>query len=81
MKQPFVSAVAVLFCCLVVAIVVAFGYSRYKAGEAENAAFQAQLQSGADNSQAALTMHMPAQLPGQNPVTGEASPSPQPSAQ
>jgi len=76
MKQPFVSAVAVLFCCLVVAIVVAFGYSRYKAGQAENAAFQAQLQSsGAGDSQSAQAPHMPPQS-GVPDAPGSATPAP-----
>jgi type II secretory pathway pseudopilin PulG len=63
MKPRFVSAVAVLICCAILAVVVAFGYSRYKASQAKNVEFQAQLQSGADGPQGALPTQMPAQLP------------------
>ena len=76
MKQSFVSAIAVLFCCAVLAIVVAFGYSRYKAAEVDNAAFGAQLQTGTNDQQ--LAAHMPAQLssrPNAGDVGAVASPA------
>jgi hypothetical protein len=47
MKPKFVSFVAVLFCSAVFLIVAIFGYSRYKASQLANAAFQQQLQTGA----------------------------------
>jgi len=43
MKTRFVSAVALLFCCAIFAIVGIFGYSRYMAAKAEDAAFRAKL--------------------------------------
>jgi predicted negative regulator of RcsB-dependent stress response len=77
MKPRLVSAVALLFCCAILAIVVAFGYSRYKASQVKNAEFQAQLQSGEDSTQATLPTHMPAQLP---PRGGSDTSAPAPAA-
>jgi type II secretory pathway component PulJ len=78
MKPTFVSALAMLFCCAIFAIVALFGYSRYKAAQSANEAFRAQLQSAQDQ-QAALATHMPGRLPARgNPAGGGASPSPQP---
>jgi predicted negative regulator of RcsB-dependent stress response len=62
MKARFVSAVAMLICCAICAIVIVFGYSRYKASQAQDAAFSAQLRSQKDQP-AALATHMPEQLP------------------
>jgi hypothetical protein len=67
MKSRFVSAVAVLFCCAVLAIVGLFGYSRYVAAKAGDAAFREQLQSGATDSQA---------LPGASPARAFITPQP-----
>jgi hypothetical protein len=61
MTQRFVSAVAVGFCGLVLAIVCLFGYSRYKAAQVANDAFRAQLVNGP--RQGALGTQAPAQLP------------------
>ena len=62
MKPGFVSAVAVLFCCAVLAVVGLFGYSRYKAAQASNAAFRSQLQSSPGQA-SGLGTQMPAELP------------------
>jgi type II secretory pathway component PulJ len=81
MKPGFVSAVAMLFCCAIFAIVALFGYSRYEAAQSENAAFRVQLQTSADQ-QAALAAHMPGQLPPRASTAGGGeSPSPQPAGQ
>jgi type II secretory pathway pseudopilin PulG len=78
-NSPLVSAAAVLFCCAIIAIVGIFGYSRYMAAQAANAAFRAQLQSAGQDQQTALGAHMPAQLPPRaTSAAGNASPSPQP---
>ena len=79
MKPGIVSAVAVLFCCAVVAIVGAFGYSRYKAAQAENAQFeQQQLQKEAQGQKQLFDAHMPDQLPPRASSAGAvASPAPQ----
>jgi predicted negative regulator of RcsB-dependent stress response len=61
MQPKFVSTVAILICGGILAIVCAFGYARYKAAEAANAAFQAQLQSGQQGQ--AIQTQMPAQMP------------------
>jgi predicted negative regulator of RcsB-dependent stress response len=75
MKKRFVSAIAVLICCVIIAIVGIFGYSRYKAQQVENAAFRAQLQQGAQDQQSLLSTHMPEQLPPRaNSADGAASP-------
>jgi predicted negative regulator of RcsB-dependent stress response len=63
MKQSVVSAVAVLFCAVIIAIVGLFGYSRYKASQRANEAFQAELLHPQDKSQGGLNAQMPAQLP------------------
>ena len=76
MKPRIVSAVAVLICCAILAVVVAFGYSRYKASQAKNAEFQAQLQSGADTTQAGLPTQMPAQLPPRAGTMDQGAPAP-----
>ena len=77
MKPRFVSAVAVLFCCAIIAIVALFGYSKYQAAQAENAAFRAQVQNGAQDQQPLLGTRMPAQLPPRgSSVAAEASASP-----
>ena len=59
MKAPFVSAMAVLFCCAVFAIVGVFAYSRYREAQVENAAFRAQLQNP---GQPAIAARMPPSL-------------------
>jgi predicted negative regulator of RcsB-dependent stress response len=74
MKPRFVSAVALLFCCVILAVVAAFGYSRYKASQARNAEFQAQLQSAGDNQQGTVPTQMPAQLP-PRPTSEEGAPA------
>ena len=80
MQQRFVSAVAVLFCCAVVAIVAIFGYTRYLAAEAANAAFRAELKNAGPNTQASLDIRMPAQLPaGASSAGGSATATPKPS--
>jgi predicted negative regulator of RcsB-dependent stress response len=78
MKPRFVSAVAVLFCCAILAMVFVFGYSRYKAAQVKNAEFQAQLQSGAESPQAALPTQMPAQLPPHIGILDLGAPTPTP---
>jgi hypothetical protein len=75
MKARFVSAVAVLFCCAIFAMVALFGYTRYEAAQSANAAFRAQLQNPQDQ-QPALGTHMPGQLPARGSTAG-GSPSPQ----
>ena len=78
MKPQFVSAVATLFCCAILAIVGLFGYSRYKAAQTENAAFRAQLLNPGDSS-VPLGAHMPGQLQSrQVPAPAVPVPSPQP---
>ncbi|HEX4084376.1 MAG TPA: hypothetical protein VHY22_05675 [Chthoniobacteraceae bacterium] len=72
MKTGFVSAVAVLFCCAVVAVVGVFGYSRYKAAQASNAAFGQQLQKPGQPMQ--LGAHMPDQLPAHSAPGGSPHP-------
>jgi len=82
MKPRFVSAVAVLFCVAILAIVGLFGYSRYKAAEAQNAAFSQQLQHPVQDNQAPIGAHMPEQLPARaTTAAGNASASPQPAQQ
>ena len=76
MKRPIVSALAVLFCCLVLVIVAGFGYSRYKAAQAANAEFSAELQSSGTNSQSGLGAHMPPQLPPRATTAGGSGPAP-----
>jgi len=79
MKPRFVSTVAVLFCCAVFGIVVIFGYSRYLAAKAEDAAFRAKLLNTEQDQQAALGAHMPVQLPARaTSVAGGAAASPRP---
>ena len=79
MKPRFVSTVAVLFCCAIIAIVGLFGYSRYKAAQVENAAFGAQLQNPAQDQQATLGTRMPEQLPPRaGSAAAEATASPRP---
>jgi len=79
MKPRFVSAVAVLFCCAVFAIVGVFGYSRYKAAQVKDAEFRAQLLNPPADQQAPLPTHMPEQLPARsNSAGGGAEASPQP---
>lgn len=53
-----------LFCAAVIALVGIFGYSRYKASQAEYAAFRAQLQGQGVQSPGPLAVHMPPALPG-----------------
>ena len=75
MTQRFVSAVAIGFCCLVLAIVCVFGYSRYKAAQVANEAFRAQLVNG--SQQGAIGTRAPAQLPPRaTSVGGEPAASP-----
>jgi len=76
MKPRLVSAVALLFCCAILAMVIAFGYSRYKASQVKNAEFQSQLQSGVTDPQAAVPTHMPDQLPPRAGSAESASPTP-----
>jgi hypothetical protein len=63
MKSRFVSAAAALFCCAVLATVGLYGYAKYKAAQAANAAFRAQLQVGAQGQNGVLGTRMPDQLP------------------
>jgi len=62
MKKRFVSAVAVLICCAIFAIVAVIAYSLHRKNQAEEAAFRAQLGNAAENRQAVLAAHMPEQL-------------------
>jgi predicted negative regulator of RcsB-dependent stress response len=80
MKQRLVSAVAVIFCGAVLAMVALFGYSRYKAAQSVDAAYQAQLQNGAQQASDVGAAHMPAQLPS-SPSAPDASATPRPGAQ
>ena len=76
MKPRFVTAVAILFCLGIFAIVAIFGYSRYKASQIDDARFQQQLQTGAANPQAGLAARMPQQLPPRTTnVDGETPPA------
>jgi hypothetical protein len=77
MKPRFVSALAVLFCCAVLAVVGLFGYSRYRAAQVNDEAFRQQLQSGGTGSQAPIGAVMPAQLP-PRASSAAAAASPQP---
>ncbi len=61
-----------LICCAIMAGVIAFGYSRYRAAQLRDAAYSQQLQSQKDQPEA-LATHMPAQLPARGPE--EAPPS------
>jgi len=74
MKPTLVSAVAVLICCAILAVVGAFGYSRYLAAEAANQAFiREQSQKNADQQAAALLgTHLPpaADSPSRGPGEG-----------
>ncbi len=67
--------VAVLICCAIFGAVGLFAYSRYKAAEAENAAFRVQLQSSTPG-QAPIGARMPAELPPQSTSAGGPAPSP-----
>jgi len=75
MKPRFVSAVAVLFCCAIFSIVSVFGYWRYKKGQAEDAAFQAQLLN-AQREDGVLATHMPPSLSARPSGAPEVSASP-----
>ncbi len=73
MKPRYVSAVAVLFCCAILAIVAAFGYSRYKASQEVGQEFSERLQLPAQDNGGQV------QLPAQaGSVFGAPSASPQP---
>jgi hypothetical protein len=61
MKPKFVSLIAVLFCAAIFLVVGMFGYWRYKVAQSANAAYQQQLQSGAQ--QGALGVHLPGEPP------------------
>jgi hypothetical protein len=63
MKSRFVSAAALLICCAILAAVILFGYSRYKAAQEENAAFGAKLGVPAPDATGPLATQMPQQLP------------------
>jgi hypothetical protein len=77
MKPRFVSAVAMLFCCAILAMVGLFAYSKYKAAQAANAAFRAQLQVVAQGQSGVLGTRMPDQLPSRgSSVAAEASATP-----
>jgi hypothetical protein len=78
MKPRLVSAVAVLFCCAVLAVVGLFGYSRYEAAQAANAAFRQQLLNPPSDNGTVLGTHMPAELPPRSTSAAPpASPEPQ----
>ena len=70
MKPGFVSAVAVLICCAIIAVAGAFGYSRYKASQVKDAQFRAQIQNPA-NQQAPLPARLPQQMPAGATTTGQ----------
>lgn len=75
MKPQFVSAIAMLFCCAIFAIVGFFAYTRYEAAQTENAAFRAQLQSTPQDGQV-LGTRMPGQLPAHETTAPAADASP-----
>ena len=80
MNRSVVSAVAVLFCCAIIAIVGLFGWSRYKAAQAADAQYSEQLRNPSDTVPSALNARMPAQLPARSTsAAAPAAPSPQPS--
>jgi len=82
MKPRFVSAVAVLICGTICAIVAFFAYSRYTAAQAENAAFRDQLRTSTTNQDVTLGTHMPPQLPPRATSSEDAGgPSPSPAQQ
>jgi type II secretory pathway pseudopilin PulG len=74
MKPRIVSAVAVILCFAILAVAGLFGYSRYKAAQAKDAEFRAQLQNGPQAGAAAVPTHMPEQL-SQHPNSGDSTSS------
>jgi hypothetical protein len=79
MKPQLVSAVAVLICCAIFAVVGVFGYSRYKAAQIKDAEFRAQLLNPGPGQPASLPTRMPEQLPPRSTTAaGNPTASPQP---
>jgi len=80
MKPRIVSALAVLFCFAIFAIVGEFGYNRYKAAQVKDAEFSEQLMTSGKDKAAALSTHMPPELSGRSgsAPAGDASASPRP---
>jgi hypothetical protein len=59
MKSPLVSAAAVLICCGILAVAGIFGYSRYKAAQAQDSAFRLQLEKTKPDT---IPTHMPLEM-------------------
>lgn len=59
MKKTVVSILAALICAALLLLVAAFGYGRYKAGKARDAAFSSALQNPAETE---LDARLPVQL-------------------
>jgi len=81
MKTRFVSAAAILICCAIFAIVSAFGYSRYKHAQVENAEFRAELFKAGQDPRTVLATHMPESLSARAAAAAAASASPRPVGQ
>jgi len=76
MKPRLVSAIAVLICIAIISLVGAFGYSRYKAAQMKDDAFQASLVQKGPNQPGVLGTHMPAELGQEGAEAPSATPTP-----